>query len=405
MSSRSWRVCLAVPIAAIVATAHADSWRPPETRSYVSPDGNWRLTVKPRDITSPLAYFRDKVAERPNAGGVVGDTQASAVGHMEHLDKGHWRMVWTQPLGNEVSPVDAMASNAGQAVTFDNWHSMGYGNNAVAIYDAKGKLVRAVGLTDFLPKEYVHALPRSVSSIHWRGEPQFSEDGRQVIVPVVVPSAGQMGLADEADTVHVDVRFDLADGQPIRDTSAAWSDALASAREAAREIKQQEAAARKRFIEPLAAPVTGDVADWHAYLSEAFFRIDPDWEEGYPSTKVIPLRGAGNFERISGYLGDAMTDEMNAAGAIMVASPYQEVLVEVLEAQAKRVKPGALSGARVYVATDARHVQQAWDALAHTGAQFLQIDIDETIPQRKVRLERYLGNLDEAGDPIDHDIP
>lgn len=396
MSLGNWMRGLLL-VVAIAPAAHADSWLPPETRSYVSPDGNWRLTVKPRGITSPLAYFRDKVAERPNAGGVEGDAQVSAIGSMEHLESGRWLLVWTQPLSNEISPVAALASNSGQAVTFDNWHSLGHGTNAVAIYDARGELVRAVGLADFLPEAYVRALPRTVSSVHWRGEPRFSEDGRQVVVPVVVPSVDHDAMTDEEDIAHVDVRFDLSDGRVIRDTGPAWNDALASAEAADRELTRQRAAARKRFIEPLAAPVAGDETDWHDYLSEAFFRIDPDWEDDYPATQVIPLPGAGNFDLVSGYLGDALADEMNADDAIMVASPSQEVLVDVLEEQAKRVKPGALSEARVYVATDARHVQRARGALAHTGAEFIQIDIDGTIPQRQVRLDRYLENSAAEG--------
>ena len=396
MSLGNWMGGLLL-VVAIAPAAHADSWLPPETRSYVSPDGTWRLTVQPRGVTSPLAYFRDKVAERPNAGGFEGDTQVSAIGSMEHLQDGQWLVVWRLPLSNEISPVDALASNTGQAVTFDNWHSLGYGTNAVAIYDARGELVRAVALADFLPEAYVRALPRTVSSVHWRGEPRFSEDGRQVVVPVVVPSVDHDAMTDDEDIAHLDVRFDLSDGRVIRDAGPAWNNALASAEEADRELTRQRAAIRKRFIEPLAAPAAGDEPAWHHYLRDAFFRIDPDWEAGYPVTKVIPLPGAGNFNLVSGYLGDALTAEMNADGAIMVASPSQEVLVDVLEEQAKRVKPGTLSNARVYVATDVRHAQRARRALAHTGAEFIQIDIDATIPQRQVRLDRYLENSAAEG--------
>ena len=33
------------------------------------------------------------------------------------------------PLVNEVSPVTALVSDSGNTITFDNWHSVGYGDD------------------------------------------------------------------------------------------------------------------------------------------------------------------------------------------------------------------------------------------------------------------------------------
>lgn len=396
MTRSKWQVTLAVFAVLVTGAMWADSWIPPSTKDYVSPDGEWRLTVTPRDITSPLAYFEDKVAERPNAGRIPGSAQTSAIGQMEHLRNGQWQTVWKEPLVNEVSPVDALASNSGQAVTFDNWHSMGYGKDAIAIYDAKGGLVRAFGLMDFLPKEYIHALPRTVSSMYWRGEPRISEDGHQLIIPVVIPEAGQEGFPTKEKTTYIDISFDLASGLRLEGDSLAWSAALASAHRAHLQLEEQEAAAGQRFISPLAAPSTDEIGDWHRYLIDAFFRLDPDSEDRYPATKVIPLATADKFELLSGYLGDAMTDDLHEHGTIMIASPSQDVLVDVLTEQAKRAKAGSHATTRIYVAVDDQHVDAARKALALTGAEFIQIDINQEIPQRKERLDRYLKNLDEA---------
>jgi len=391
----TWLAGVATLCAFGMGVVSADSWVPPQTRSYLSPDKAWRLTVFPREITSPLAYFEDKVADRPKAGGVPGSKQVTASALMEHLHGGRWQAVWKKPLVNEVSPVDALASNAGQAVTFDNWHSMGYGKDVIAIYDAAGSLVRALALEDFLPKEYIRPLPQSVSSMYWRGEPRISEDGRQLIVPIVIPDADQEGFPDEEKTAYVDARFDLASGHPLTDDSPAWSEALASARNADQKLKEEQAAERQRFISPLAAPTTGKSPDWYSYLVDAFFRIDPEWDDGYPSTHVIPLPTDEKFDLLSGYVGVALTDDINEDGAIMFASPSQDVLVDVLMAQAKRAKAGSLPSARIYVAADDKHVDAARKALAHTGAKFIQIDIDQEIPQQKERLDRYLKRLDE----------
>lgn len=386
---------LALLCALSTVTVWADSWSPPEVRTYASSDGAWRLTVHPRQITSQLDYFQDKVADRPNAGGISGSTQTSALGHMEHRDDSGWRTAWKAPLINEVSPVEVLVLSGGRAVTFDNWHSMGYGKDVIAIYDGNGKLVRALALADFLPKEYIHALPRSVSSIHWRGSPRVSGDSRYLLVPVVIPSA--QGLLDAQSTAHVDVRFDLASGQLIPNASPAWLDALASARKVHQKLLGEEAAQELRFISPLRAPVS-DVREWHGYLVEAFFRLDPDWDDGYPATKVIPNPDSEGYERLVGYLRDALSDESNGDGVLMIAAPSQDVLVNVLKEEFARVGTGALADVRVYVVVDQRHVEAVRGALAHTGADFIQLDPRHDIPQRKERLDRYLDNKAENSD-------
>jgi hypothetical protein len=210
----------------LTAPATADTWSPPGTCAYFSADRSWRLTVIPRDIESPLAYFQDKVDGREPAGAVPADRREKARGVMEHWEKGQWRVVWDKPLLNEVSPVDAIVSSSGQAVTFDNWHSVGYGPDAVVIYDAQGKVVRALALDDFLPENYIRALPRSVSSIHWGGEHCMTADDKRVVLRVVVPSVQYRG---DAKRQYVDVEVELASGRIIAPSGPAWVGALARA--------------------------------------------------------------------------------------------------------------------------------------------------------------------------------
>src|SRR3546814_11625952 len=94
---------------------------------------------------------------------------------MERRQDGHWLTVWKAPLANDVAPVDAVVSNAGVSMTFDNWHGLGWGDDALVFYSADGSQIRKFGLAAFLPGFYVEALPRTVSSIHWRGEPHIDE--------------------------------------------------------------------------------------------------------------------------------------------------------------------------------------------------------------------------------------
>jgi hypothetical protein len=383
---------------ALIPPARADSWLPPSAEAYISANGAWRLTIEPRKISSRLAFFEDKLADRPKAGGLGHDGQASAMGRMEHLEHGKWSVVWGRPLVNDVSPVDALVSNDGRAVTFDNWHGMGYGDDAVVIYDAEGKAIRQMGLSEFLPKEYIRALPHSVSSLHWRGKPHVSSDGTQLIIPVLVPVPGQDALPEQKQAKLVDVRFRLSDGSHIPDATSAWHSAVASARLANERLKAEKAAARQRFISPLSPPNTSNTRDWYEYLVDAFFRLDPDWKDGYPSTQVIPLPTDEHFKLLCGYVGETLSDEMNSDGAIMIASPSQDLLVKVLKEQVRSVKPGSLAKARLYVPVDQHHLEAVRKAVAHTGIRFIPIDIDRQIPQPASRLDAYLKNFDEQGD-------
>jgi hypothetical protein len=369
----------------LVTSALADSWLPPSVQHYTSADGNWRLTIYPRPLTNQLDYFKDKVDGKRDAGGVPGDTQKSPVGHMEHRLDGRWLTAWKAPLANDVAPVDAVVSNSGESVTLDNWHGMGWGDDAVVAYAANGTEVRKLGLSDFLPKYYIDALPHSVSSIHWRGAPRIDEAKRQLVIPVVVPSVDARDAYTEKGR-HIEARFLLSDGSLVPMDGKAWGEAVAAAIEVNARHVQQRAEQRARFISPLAAPRDGNITSWHQYLVEAFFRVDPDSENGYPATKVIPLPSDPHFKLLAGNVGDALTDDMS--DVIMVASPSQDVLVTTLKEQAKRVKPGLLAKARVYVAADNAHMSAVRAALVPTGAKVIQLDVAATIPQRKERLER-----------------
>lgn len=389
-SRRNWLLGLFAALLVLSTAAIADSWMPAQTTIHLSVDGKWRFTVVPRPLTSNLAYFQDKVEGHARAGGFPKDKQTSARGKMERLVNAQWKPVWGQPLVNDVAPVDAIAVGGGGAVTFDNWHGMGYGDNAVAIYDRNGKLTRAMGLSDFLPEEYISALPRSVSSMYWRGEPRIDTESSQLIVPVLIPQLRQSGYSSQDNADYVDIRFDLASGERLPDTSSAWPDALERARHVHMKLKAKQAEEKQKFISPLKIPATHDMVDWHGFLREAFFRIDPGWRQDFPASDVIPMPSDPKFSLLSKYVGDDMLDHAGTTSAIMIASFSQNVLIEVLKSQSMRVQPGSLSKTRIYVVVDDKHAPRAKEVLARTGAKFIQIDPNKAIPQRKSRLEEYL---------------
>jgi hypothetical protein len=181
------RLMLALALLA-AAPACADSWMPPQQASYVSPDKKTRFTVIPRRLKDQLAYFSDKVDGKEPAGQPQGG-EPRARGILERRSGKAWVKVWEAPLVNEVAPVSALVANGGNyVVTFDNWHSVGVGENVVVIYRAGGSIVRSLKLFDILPEDYVRALPRTISSMWWSGENVLSKDGRHALLKIVIPN-------------------------------------------------------------------------------------------------------------------------------------------------------------------------------------------------------------------------
>lgn len=75
-------------------------------------------------------------------------------------------------LLNPVAPKDFFVSNAGELVTLDNWHNVGYGAILV-LYHVDGKLVNAYKMADLFPKNEIDSFPVSISSIWWHKGPTY----------------------------------------------------------------------------------------------------------------------------------------------------------------------------------------------------------------------------------------
>jgi hypothetical protein len=99
-------------------------------------------------------------------------------------------------------PQDALRSAYGQSLAFDDASTAG--EHAIRVYDAQGKLVRDLDLADFLPGEYVRALPHDAAGLHWRREVHLV-DAQQAEFSVPVPGAAQGAQA-------LSFSIDLQDG-------------------------------------------------------------------------------------------------------------------------------------------------------------------------------------------------
>lgn len=156
------------------------------------------MKVEPKKLESQLSYFQDKVDEKENAGA----DKTSKENYCKGTFFAKGKKLWKVQLDNEVSPVSALVSDDGNyVITFDNWHGVGYGDNVVTIYNGTtGKLVKKLGLSDFLTESDIYNLPASVSSMHWHGTHHIDYEKKQLILKVVKPSK-----KDEFFDVHIDL--------------------------------------------------------------------------------------------------------------------------------------------------------------------------------------------------------
>lgn len=374
------------------AVARADSWAPPTVRSYLSRNGSYRFTVHPRPFTNALDYFSDKVCGREPAGAPARGRQTSARAILERSNgRGGWTRLWSEPLVNEVAPVEAMVSNDGlYSVTLDNWHSMGFGDDVVAIYDARGRVVRSLGLADLLPEAYVEALPRSVSSIWWRRNPRFSNDGTKLIVGIVIPSS-----THELEPELVDISIDLATGRPIPPSGPRWDAALEAVAALKLAAEKAQAEATAYMLAPLHAPSSGRERDWYEYLREASRRTISEWKGAGPSLTVLRAPSAPDYKLSIPWIDSALANYAFPDEDRFFASPSQENLAEVFAKATARLAPGSLKGVRIHVAVGDGLRDLFVQALAHTGARFIQIDPAVPIPPRAAPLPARAPSVPE----------
>jgi hypothetical protein len=386
------RFTLFLSLAMFSSVAHADQWMPPVKQVLESADHSVRLTVLPRDITSPLAYFQDKVTGHEPAGAPTGSKATSATAILENRDSsGRWVASWTQPLVNEVAPVDVVVANDGRGfVTFDNWHSMGYGPHAIVAYDGQGNLIRALALEDVFPKWFVAAQLHSVSSIWWRGQPRVSDDGTAVVVPIKLPSHEQSMVEADGHTLDLFVR--LSDGEPVGLTGQAWKAAFVAAAATAREMCRAGRDSVTQWNAPIAAPTEWAEPEWHNYLREIVYRSAPSLnEDSAPvlGTTVLRPPTALDFRRSIDWLKDALTEKTAIPDYDVraIGSPDYERLTKEIEGVASKINAGRLKGVQLVVVVDEPHSTRVRAALSRSGAQLRIVDPLAKFPQRPERVQ------------------
>lgn len=361
----------------------ADSWGLPTVVTYTSSEGNARAIITPRDLDSQMAYFEDKV-EGVEPAGQKQSGSSAANATLERKLSGRWAVAWKAPLANGVAPAEAIVRDDGAyLVTFDDWHGVGHGPNVVVIYGSRGERIARLALDDIVPADYIEALPHSVSSIRWRGDPRFSKDGRHVVIPVIVPSED---FSSSPRTVDFAIR--LADGSVSPLNSAAWrkaADVAASVR-AARIAEARTA--REVFLAPLLGPRENTERHWHTYLREAVARLIGDDET--PSTTVLRSPNEPDYAVSETWVRNALAEPLGSEVALATLS--EPNLARTIAKIAPTISRGSLSQTTIFVAVTDRYWPDIVAAMQPTGAKMVQLNPNIPLEQRQERIERRYGS-------------
>ncbi|MBD58793.1 MAG: hypothetical protein CL808_01540 [Citromicrobium sp.] len=390
-------ICLALALLALSTTsaALADSWAPPRTQVVLSQNETYRLTIEPSPIDSALQYFSEEVEAR-EAGEKV--ERPGPIALLERrANDGSWSQVWLTRLVNNVSPVSALVADDGShIVTFDNWHSVGFGEHVIVIYNARGELIRSIQLSDFLPQAYIDALPTSTSSMRWSHDKRLTDGGEFLELDVYVPTVDRDAFY-RGDAPTVTRRIRLADGTIVAPTGAEWKSALAQVAKVQRANEQAEAARLAYLRDPLKAPAGCENDGLYDYLREAFQRLVPDYlDRPVPAIKIIDPPSSDRHAKSLGWFDKAFEDAAESVWRehIVIAAPCNEsLLVDRLARVRDRLPLGALENLLVFVSANRSASGDIEAALAGTGAKVTVMPLDASIPQRP---ERVPGSAAEA---------
>lgn len=156
LRSRSTRALAAACLGLLATAAGADDWPAARVANVFSADGRHFVRIVPGQSIGDTVGF---------AGAPKG-AYARAEVHTRQPDRSD-QLVAEMTLINPVAPVDALVSDTGAFITFDNWHNAGHGR-VVAIYGPRGIPIASYELERLYPPDRVARLSVSVSSRWWR---------------------------------------------------------------------------------------------------------------------------------------------------------------------------------------------------------------------------------------------
>lgn len=373
----------------MVTSPRADSWSLPDISTHTSADGRYRFTVTPRALSGQYEYFSDKVEGKLKSGALAGGNE-SARGQLQRRSGSKWKDEWEKELLNDVAPVDVLVSKSGHVVTFDNWHTMGYGDDVIVVYDASGALVCSLGLHDLLPAEVVDNLPRSVSSIRWRKGERFSDDQRLLTITIASPSIEIEEEDDEENTFELALAIE--DCAVVPPSAESWREVLTAAEQHRLHREKIDADWLAKYMAPLSAPTDQSEEAWNMYLLLAWHRSEQvdSGEIGYRERPAFHFLSAGDQagrESSKNELKESL-DRLWRSETLVVGSASPSDLVSAIEEIAPGIPLGSLRDRRVYFALPDPEYSAVRALLKASEVEILQIDPSLPIPQSERNLKQ-----------------
>ena len=161
-------ILILIVVLGLTVDLYGDTWRNPEITDYYSENGLYMLRVFPTEI--PENYSKWKVAKTKKKEKFSAQDSTIIKCHaiLFKTSDSDTTIIWKKKLINQISPVVAIVANDGNSiVTFDNWHSNGYGMDVMVAYDKTGGLIKRFKLEDFSPIP-INEFEMSISSLWWR---------------------------------------------------------------------------------------------------------------------------------------------------------------------------------------------------------------------------------------------
>jgi hypothetical protein len=178
----------------------ADDWGWPEPASFHSRGFGFVAEIFPPGSRqnpgkSPLCYFYEM--------GYAG-TDWKIDAHLK----------WRAPLVNSRMPYQAVVSMAGQLVTLNDHGSVGF-DNAVAIYDRRGRLIKTYRLDDLIPAGETGRFESSISSRWWNNGAKYYFIGDPGHFYIVLPWGNVMQFGLVKGEFHSGAQADFAELSPV----------------------------------------------------------------------------------------------------------------------------------------------------------------------------------------------
>jgi hypothetical protein len=362
-------------VALLSRPAFADSWLLPKLETTYSPNKAFRFTTTPRDVKSQLTYFETKAAGKDLP------VAPAANGRLEKLVGNEWQLVWTSRLDNEVAPVEVMISDDGSnVITFDNWASVGFGDNVVVIYGREGKLVRKFSLEDLMPPYVVQALPHSVSSIWWRGE-GTAVNGNMLAIPIAGP--GEVSKRTTAFVRQVELTNGALEPLPA-ETSSAFAPLYCETHIG---IVRDYNAYLEFERQDLVYPAADDRDGWTRFQYQLIQRTKPkmqsnDLDTEFDGAFEMPVAGDYMFKESRRMYQDALTGDAKDTPLRWLSGLDLDSMTLEIERTAKRVKPNQLVGVELRFITDSAHWPRIQSAMSKSAATLVFVDRNNPVPQR-----------------------